>query len=132
MTEHFDVNRIIGITVRDKSESSWKWLPRKRKKILGIFNSNSWYTWGFYPNGCYQECYESGCWDANPSSQEDLEKSGYLVDSEKIVWNKPYATVYLEHDCRVTRKFNTMEEVNRWVKKLKMMSGKNFEIVRHE
>jgi hypothetical protein len=129
MTEHFDIGRIIGITLVDRSKASWEWLPRKRKKILGIFNSKHWHPSGFYRYGCYEECYESGCWDSTPFTQDELEKSGYLVDSEKNVWNRPYVTIYLESDCKVTKRFDNTEEASLWVEKLKEDSGKKFEIV---
>jgi hypothetical protein len=129
--ENFDINRIIGITVYGERKSSHEWLPRKQKKwFFGLF-SRGWHSEGFYSHGCYQECYESGCWDATPSTAEWLNEYGYLVKADNTVWYRPYATVYLESDYQVSKKFNTLEEALEWVEDLKATSNKTFEIVKH-
>lgn len=131
MVEHFDISRIIGIEVFDKRRTSYRWLPEKQKTaFFGLIKRNSWHSAGFYSNGCYEECYESGCWDAHPETADSLIGQGYLVDHDETVWHKPFATVFLEADCKVTKKFNTLDEVNEWVEFLKTKSGKTFEIVK--
>lgn len=133
MEDHFDVSRIIGIRVIDKRKSSYKWLPEKQKTaFFGLIKRNAYYSEGYYSNGHYQECYESGCWDAYPYDREDVLKSGYLIDSDNVVWHKPYVNIYLESDCQVNKSFTTFEEASQWVRGLKMTSGKTFEIVDNE
>ena len=134
MEEHFDISRIIGIQIVDKRKTSIKWLPRKQKTtFFGLIKRNAWYEEGYYDNGHYTECYESGCWDATPSTKEQILGYGYLIDKDNIatVWHRPYATVYLEHERRVTKSFTTFEETLSWAEELKATSGKTFEIVKH-
>lgn len=127
--DHFDVNRIVGIRIIPKRKTSHKWLPEKRKTLFfGLIKRNSFYREGFYDNGCYQECYESGCWDATPSSTDRLRDYGYLVEG-KEVFHKPHVTVYLEHELQTTRSFDNIEKAREWVEELKATSGKTFEIV---
>jgi hypothetical protein len=129
--EHFNVDRIIKIVVVDKQKDSYAWLPKKQKTwFFGLFKRKSWYSEGFYPSGCYDECYECGCWEANASTKESLIKYGYIVDSQNIVWRKPYVTLYLESSYSVTQKFDTIEQANEWVDELKSLGVKTFEIVR--
>jgi hypothetical protein len=133
MEQHFDVSRIIGIKIIDKRLSSYKWLPEKQKTtFFGLIKRNSYHSEGYYSNGHYQECYESGCWDACPSSRVDVLRSGYLIDSDNVVWHRPYATVYLESDRQVDKNFTTFEEAMQWADELKMTSGKTFEIVKYD
>jgi hypothetical protein len=128
--EQFDVNRIIGITVYGERQSSYKWLPKKQKTtFFGLIKRNAWHSEGFYSNGCYKECYESGCWDATSSSKEWLIKSGYLVKADNTVWHRPYVTVYLESDYQVSNSFERIEQALEWVEDLKATSNKTFEIV---
>lgn len=127
--EQFDINRIISVKVIDKRKTSHRWLPKKQKTtFFGLIKRNAWNSEGFYSNGHYQECYESGCWDACPSSVESLIDSGYIVDRQ-TVYSKPYVTIYLESKYETTRVFETIEEAQTWVEELKATSGKTFEIV---
>jgi hypothetical protein len=129
--ENFDIDRIIGITIYDERRTSHKWLPRKEKKwFFGLF-SRGWHSEGFYSNGCYRECYESGCWDATPSNQEWLIQNGYLVKSDNTVWSRPYVTVYMESKYEVSKSFDTLEQAIEWTEDLKMTTNKTFEIVKH-
>lgn len=131
--EHFDVDRVIGIKVVDKRKSSYAWLPKKQKTLLfGLIKINSWFSEGFYSSGYYEECYESGCYDAFVYTKEDVIEKGFLIDENNVVWDKPYATVYLEHDCTVTTYFNTFKEAIEWCEMVKSTSGKTFEITRYE
>jgi len=134
--EQFDIDRIIGVKIVDKRKTGHKWLPKKQKTaFFGLIKRNAWHSEGFYSNGHYQECYESGCWDACPSSAESLRSCGYLVEwdgpnhTEQTVYSKPYVKVYLESDYQTTRNFETIEEAQAWVEELKATSGKTFEIV---
>ena len=129
--EHFNVDRIIKIRVVDKQKDSYEWLPKKQKTwFFGLFKRKSWHSEGFYPYGDYEECYECGCWDASASTKERLIEHGYIVDSQNVVWRKPYVTVYLESEYSVTQKFDTIEQANEWVDELKSLGVKTFEIVR--
>ena len=134
--EQFDVNRIIGIKISDKRKTSHRWLPKKQKTtFFGLVKRNAWHSEGFYFNGHYQECYESGCWDACPSTAESLRDYGYLVEwdssrsFEQSVYHRPYVTIYLESEYQVNKPFNTLSEAQEWVEQLKSTSGKTFEIV---
>ena len=129
--EHFDIDRIIGITIYSERKTRYEWLPRKEKKwFFGLFSSG-WHSEGFYPNGCYQECYESGCWDATPSTKETLIQSGYLVKDDNTVWSRPRVKVYMESEYHVTKDFDSLEEAIEWTEDLKDTSNKTFEIVKH-
>lgn len=131
--EHFDVNRIIGLKVVGKKKSTYRWLYEKRKTVFfGLIKLNSYYQPGYYRYGCYDECYESGCWPATAYSSEDLKQCGYLVEGFDQVYDKPYVTVYLESDCTSTQKFNSNEEALEWAEQLKASTGKSFAIVIHE
>ena len=133
MEQHFDISRITGIKIIDKRKSSYKWLPEKRKTALfGLIKRNAYYSEGYYSSGHYQECYESGCWDARPSTRQSLLQSGYLIDSDNVVWNRPYAIVYLEFKREVSKNFVTFEEALQWAEELKQKSGKTFEILNNE
>lgn len=128
--EHFNIDRIIGITVCGERKSSNTWLPRKQKTwFFGLFKRNAWHSEGWYSYGCYEECYESGCWDATPSTKKQLESYGYIVKDDKTVWHKPYVTVYLEAKLQVSRTFDTLKEAKAWVEELKVSSNKPFVIV---
>ncbi len=136
MEEHFDVSRIIGIKIVDKRKTSHKWLPRKQKTtFFGLIKRDAYHSEGYYSNGHYQECYESGCWDACSTTRESLILYGYLIPDprdceETEVFYKPYATVYLEHECQVQKAFDSYEEALEWAEELKKKSGKTFEIVK--
>lgn len=131
MIEHFDVNRIIGIEVFDQRSAPFAWLPRKQKTWIFGIKRKAWHDEGFYQDGCYYEGYMGDSWEANAYTKEELMSRGYLVDSDNRVWHPPHATVYLESDCKVTKRFNTISETNEWVDELKKTSGKTFEIVIH-
>lgn len=126
----FSVKRIIGITIRDKYESHYKWLPKKQKTFFfGLFKRNSWHQEGFYSYGSYTECYESGCWDSRPVNEEELRESGLIVDENKIVWRKPLVTVHLESKKEVNRYFDTIIGAKRWAEILRNKNGEHFEII---
>ena len=131
MEKHFDVDRIIGITMYGKRPASHKWLPAKQKTaFFGLIKRNAWHSEGFYSNGHYQECYESGCYDALPSSAKSLREYGYLVEGDRVFF-KPVVDVSLESKCRVSKTFDTVEEARSWVNALKASSGKTFEIIEY-
>jgi hypothetical protein len=126
-TYHFDVNAIIKINVVDKSEAGYKWLPRKEvSRCFGLLKNNV-YVEGFYDGGNYDNWLST-----KPYTKEELENYGYIVDSENIVWHKPYVVVYLTYEYRLTKYFQTIDEANLWVKVLKNSSGKTFEIVSYQ
>ena len=132
MENHFDVSRITGIKIIEKRKSSYKWLPEKRKTALfGLIKRNAYYSEGYYSHGHYQECYDSGCWDAHPTTRQSLLQSGYLIDSDNVVWNRPYVIVCLEYKGEVSQNFVTFEEAIQWAEELKQKSGKTFEIVKY-
>jgi hypothetical protein len=127
--EQFDVGRIIGVKIVGRSLTSYTWMPAKQKTtFFGLIKRNKWWSEGFYQCGCYQECYESGCWDACSYTAEELRRDGYIVESGKV-YSKPYVTVYLESEYQSTKRFNTEEEAKQWVDELKATSGKTFEII---
>ena len=132
MEVQFDIARIIVARIVDSRLSSHRWLPKKQKTcFFGLIKRNAWHSEGFYSNGCYQECYESGCWDAYPSTRDQLEKDGYLVDDLNQVWVKPYVTLYLENDRSVSRYFEDYSSAVAWVDALKAASGKTFETIKN-
>jgi hypothetical protein len=135
MEQHFDVSRIIGIKIVDKRETSHRWLPRKQKTaFFGLIKRNAYHSEGYYANGCYQEGYESGCWDAASYTKDELIEKGYLVEfsiNHKGVYHRPYVTVHLEHEHQVTKNFTTFDEATQWAEELKATSGKTFEIVKY-
>lgn len=132
MEIHFDISRIAGIKIIEKRKSSYKWLPEKRKTaFFGLIKRNAYYSEGYYSSGHYQECYESGCWDACPTTRQSLLQSGYLIDSDNVVWNRPYVIVCLEYKGEVSQNFVTFEEAIQWAEELKQKSDKTFEIVKY-
>lgn len=129
MEQYFDIDRIVKITLYDKIKSSYKWLPEKQKTwFFGLFKRNQWYSSGFYSNGCYQECYESGCWDATPSNPADLLNSGYLIE-DKVVYHKPSVSIQLTDKCEINKRFNNYQDAKQWVSKLMTKSQKSFEVI---
>ena len=125
MENHFDVSRIIGIKIIDKRLSRYEWLPEKQKTtFFGLIKRNSYHSEGYY----YLECYESG----HPSTRQQVIEQGYLIDSDNVVWHRPYVTVYLEHEYQVNKNFVTFEEALQWADELKATSGKTFEIVKYD
>jgi hypothetical protein len=131
MEQHFDISRIIGIELRGITKTSYRWLPRKQKTFFfGLIKRNSWYNEGYYDHGCYEECYESGCWDASEYTTEELRGYGYVVDeSTRTVYNKPNVTVFLEGECKVYQNFDSESEASEWVDDLRRVSGKDFEVI---
>lgn len=128
MEQYFDINRIVKITLYDRRETSYKWLPKKQKTwFFGLFKLNKWHSSGFYSNGCYKECYESGCWDATPSTSVDLLNSGYIIEN-KIVYSKPCVSIQLTDKCEVTKKFTNYKDAKSWVTALITKSQNLFEV----
>jgi len=128
--EQFDINRIIGVKIVGKREANYRWLPEKQKTtFFGLIKLKSWYNAGFYSEGCYTVSYgESGEWEADSYTAEELRKKGYIVQEDKV-FCKPYVTIYLESDYQTTKNFQNEEEAHLWVDKLKTASGRYFEIV---
>lgn len=131
MEQHFDISRIIGIELRGITKTSHRWLPKKQKTFFfGLIKRKAWHAEGYYQNGCYEECYESGCWDASEYTAEELRGYGYIVDeSTETVYNKPQVTIFMESDCKVYRNFDSESEATEWISDLRRRSGKEFEII---
>lgn len=131
MEQHFDISRIIGIELRGITKTSHRWLPKKQKTFFfGLIKRNAWHAEGYYQNGCYEECYESGCWDASEYTAEELRGYGYIVDeSTETVYNKPQVTIFMESDCKVYRNFDSESEATEWISDLRRRSGKDFEVI---
>lgn len=122
-----DVDKVIRIELIEPKLSSYKWLPKKQKTFLfGLIKRNRWNSEGFYRHGCYQECYESGCFDATPDSEKWLTKRGYYVYPDKSVWHPATVHVDLDHGVRSTIAFGNMDEAKEWISKLEEMCGKKF------
>ncbi len=131
MKTEFDIDRIIKIEIYPARKERHTWLPRKQKRILfGLIPINSYYREGWYNYGFYQECYESSCMDARPSTKEELIKYGYIVLDNNEVYRKPYVSVFLESKCHVNKTFETYPEAIRWVNELKEKSKKSFETIK--
>lgn len=129
---HFDVSRIVGIEIFDKSPAHYKWLPRKQKTtFFGLIKLNEYYEEGFYMYGSYKTGNFDYEWDQTSSTREDLIKSNYLIDSDNTVWNRPKVTVHLEHKQGAYQSFETYDQAWSWVNNLKSLNGKQFEIIIH-
>jgi len=129
---HFDVSRIVKIEIFEKYSAYYKWLPRKQKtSFFGLIKLNKYYEEGFYMYGSYKNGSYDCEWDQTPMTYDDLIQSGYLIDTDKKVWNRPRVIVYLEYKGDIFKTFNTFEEAWSWVNDLKSLSGKKFEIVHH-
>jgi len=129
---HFDVSRIVGIEIFDKSPAHYKWLPRKQKTtFFGLIKLDKYHEEGFYMYGSYKNGSFDCEWDQTPTTREDLIKSGYLIDNDTNVWNRPKVTVHLEHKQHAYQSFVTYEEACDWVDHLKSLNGKQFEIIKH-
>ena len=130
---HFDVSRIVGIEIFDKTSAYYQWLPRNQKTaFFGLIKLDKWYDEGFYMYGSYRTGGYDHEWDQTPMTREDLIKSNYLIDNDKNVWNRPKVTVHLEHKQGAYQSFETYEQAWSWVNHLKSLSGKQFEIIIHE
>lgn len=125
--KQFNVDQIIGFEIHDARLSHFKWLPKMQKTFFfRLIKRNSWYSEGFYENGCREQCYESGCWEANAYTRKELEDLDYLVNSQNEVFCKPYVQVWLGPKMSTTKKFNTLDDAKNWVELLKRLSGKTF------
>lgn len=131
MEQHFDISRIIGIELSGITKTSYRWLPKKQKTFFfGLIKRNAWHAEGYYQNGCYEECYESGCWDASEYTAGELRDRGYIVDeSTSTVYHKAHVTVFLEGECKVSSSFDSESEATEWVSNLRRRSGKEFEVI---
>jgi hypothetical protein len=129
---HFDVSRIVGIEIFDRSAAMYKWLPRKQKTaFFGLVKLNKYYEEGFYMYGSYKSGGYDTEWDQTPSTGRELKDNGYLVDPDNTVWNRPKVTVHLEHKQGTYQSFETYEQALAWVNNLKSLNGRQFEIVKH-
>jgi hypothetical protein len=123
MTQEFNIKSIICIkTVEEKPHHSYVWNDASPAytKFFGLIKVPG-KPEGFIDLG-------------SPSygiSQEDLEKRGYNV-KDKIVFCRPHATVYLEHEYQVQKTFTSNAEMFNWVNQLKKSHGGNFEIVNYK
>jgi len=130
---HFNVNSIIKIEIYGRKRTSHKWLPpRQRSWLFGLIKRNSWQSEGFYYHGSYYECYESGCFEATPSSEEYLIKYGYQIDEDKTVWNRPYISIYLKDNNKAQKAFETIEDAKEYVEDIKEQSEVKFYVVINE
>lgn len=130
--ESFNVDRVIGIAITDKSKTHYKWLPRKQKTFLW-FKINKFFEEGYYSYGCYEEGYMDSVWDNTPLTEKELVSYGYLVDSNtKTVYHKPTVTIYLYDDCNVSTKFNTLEEAIKYSESIQAASTSKFITIKHE
>lgn len=128
----FNVDKVISITVTDKSKTHYKWLPRKQKTFLW-FKINKFFEEGYYSYGCYEESYIDSVWDNTPLTEKELISDGYLVDnSTKTVYHKPTVTIYLHDDFKITTEFNTLEEATKYSELIQSTSTNTFITIKHE
>ena len=128
--ETFDVNEIIGIKLIEEREAdNYVWVdnvPEKRI-FLGLIKTRSATPEGFL---------DLGSWSYSIYTPEELVGYGYKVylyedKSKNCVNRKPHVKIYLSHELTVDGVFETEQEAQAWIEKLKLTSGKTFETVVH-
>jgi hypothetical protein len=122
--EYFDIDRIVTIYLAgERPNHSFVWENEKPiKYFFGLIDSGR-----FTPEGYYKSCsYDSDCY-----TEEELINYGYLV-KDKIVYDKPYVKIDLEHDNSVNISFETEAEMKEWVNKIIEKSKKTFEVIDYE
>jgi hypothetical protein len=137
---NFDVNLIGKISFRPSYHNdTYKWrnetITRKYKKFL-------WFKWEsgleIKPEGFYED--RNTYYGDNfqlITSEDYLSKCGYIIkcvgayggiSESKEVWVKPHVEVSLGYKSTIGRSFDTDQEAIDWIKKLKEMSNKTFEV----
>ena len=127
--EHFNLKEIIGIKIIPERDAYFVWVdavPEKRV-FFGLIKSRSAKPGGFMDTSSYDETIYT---------EEELIRYGYKVYSyeeriEERVCEKPVVTVYLSHDIKCTKKFESDKEALEWVERIKKESGLSFEVVIH-
>lgn len=126
--EYFDVDRIVTISLFGEIDAGYEWVePQPIKRFFGLID-----TGRFTPAG-----YVSTPNDSSIYTEENLRGYGYKVYSrdERIVnnvVNKPYVKVDLEHDNSLTVRFETEDEMLKWVDEIKALSKKVFVLVNYK
>jgi hypothetical protein len=126
MEYNFDVDAIISIKFVPQHESNYKWLPGKTVKTWFCLYTTE-FEEGYYDYGSYR-----GFMDMinTPRTKEDIERY-YIIKDDNTVWQPGNVVVYLTGDHQCNQSFRTDEEAREWIKKLKDLSGKTFEIVEY-
>jgi hypothetical protein len=128
--ETFDINEIIGIRLTEESEADrYEWVdavPEKRI-FLGLIKTRSATPEGFL---------DLGSLSYSIYTPEELVGYGYKVylyedKSKNCVTRKPHVKIYLSYELTADKVFETEQEAQAWIEKLKSASGKTFETIVH-
>lgn len=129
MTTHFDLNEVKSITIYPETPTRYTFYPPKHTEATKLF--------GFIPLRSAR--YDERGWSEDIRfldycpyySTVELEDYGYRVDlNDFIVYNKCSITITLGYKHSVSKKFESIEEADKYVAKLIKKSGKNFAVIR--
>lgn len=129
MTTHFDLNEVKSITIYPEKPTQYEFylpvnpVPRK--------------LFGFIPLGMTRGTKGGWCEDTRyPDyydyyTAEELEGYGYKVDRDTLtVYHKCSISIALGYKHTISKKFDSIEEADKYVAKLINKSGKNFAVIR--
>lgn len=129
MTTHFDLNEVKSITIYPEYPTGYKFYPPKYTepiKLLGFIplRAASWHKGGWCEDTRYTDYYPY-------YTTIELEDFGYKVDlDEFIVYNKCSISISLGYKHSISKKFDSIEEADKYVANLIKKSGKNFAVIR--
>lgn len=129
--EYFDVSRIISIYFRSETPSTnFYWVESEPiKKFFGLINTGRFTKAGW----CDFRDWKDGIF----YTEDEIRGYGYKVynTDERIndrICCKACVKVYLTHDNRIERFFETDDDAEGWIQSLKEKSGKTFEVVTYK
>jgi hypothetical protein len=139
-TIDFDVDKIIMINFRHSYHTErYRWrseiITPKYKNFI-LFKWRSGLT--VEPEGFYERrssYYGEDWWSFVP--EDHITNYGYMIKDIsttwgtvkiKEVWTRAHVEISLGYEKSISRSFDTDDEAKEWIKRLKNLSGKTFEI----
>lgn len=124
---YFELDKVQTVTIRFETESSYKWLeyrPKRVKKFLGIsYDVTSAKEAGYYENASSY---------AEPRDPSYFENSRYdwlrVDDINKKIYNKANVLIYLSYRHSLTVFFNSNEDAQAYVDDMLNSSSKKFHV----
>jgi len=129
MTTHFDLNEVKSITIYPETPTQYKFYPPKYtepKKLFGLITliSAKWHQGGWCEDTRYPDYYPY-------YTSVDLEGYGYKVNLDDLkVYNKCHISISIGYKQSVGKKFESIEEAEKYVSKLIKKTGKSFAVIR--
>jgi hypothetical protein len=123
----FNIERIVKIVFEEERPTNYVFVEKKPiKYFFGLIDSGEW----------TEECWLNKSFTIfGTDSEEYLIKSGFKIYplSERVenrVCCKARVEVLLTDGYSVLQEFDTNEEAEKWARKLKAISGSNFETIK--